>query len=160
MNPRRSSLAILLVIVISVGGCDLGGAPTGDVQYARIYFKYDFRDTVNTFSGTLTKDLVAGGTVTVPFWLTTEEQDSILAEAVRRQFYDLPDTIRGMPGIYQTPDPGPQTLCIDVNGRSHQVVWYSTSSNEHIVRLSQFIRDLVQATSEYKSLPPAQGGYL
>jgi hypothetical protein len=160
MDTGQSVLSILLAAVISAGGCDLGGSPTGDVQFARIFFKYNVRDTVDTFHGSLTKDLVAGGTISIPFWFTTEEQDSVLAEIHRREFFDLPDTIWGTPGIYVIPDSGPQILRVDADGSSHQVVWYSTSGNEQIVLLSQFIRDLIQATPEYKSLPPVQGGYL
>lgn len=160
MSPRHALVGTFLALLASVWGCDLGQSPTPDPQFLKIQLKHSFRDSVDTFNGTLTKDLAAGGTITVPFWLTAEEQDSILAEVVRRQFYDLPDTIPNTPGMRLSPDPGPQVLRIEVDGRSHQVVWYATSNNEEIFLLLTFIRDVVQATPEYQCLPPAQGWYL
>jgi len=160
MSLQRLVFAVFLVMWIAICGCDLGQSPGHDPQYVKIYFKYFFRNSVDTFNGTLTKDLAADGTITVPFWLTTEQQDSILVEVVRSDFYDLPDTLFGNPHIHLEPDPGVQALRIEVDGRAHQVVWYTTSSNQQILRLSQFIRDLVHSTPEYKNLPPARGGYL
>jgi hypothetical protein len=160
MNQRRSLLANFLALSILMCGCDLGQSSNSDPQFLKLEFKYFFRNNVDTFNGTLTKDLAADGTITIPFWLTTGEQDSILAEVVRSDFYGLPDTLRGNPAIRLEPDPGPQILKIEVDGRLHQVVWYMTSGSQQIVRLSQFIQDIVQAKPEYKSLPPARGGYL
>jgi hypothetical protein len=157
MSRRRSLLVIVLIVLISNLGCDLGQSPNPDPQYLKIYYKYFYRNYVDTFNGTLTKDLAADGTITVPFWLTLEEQDSILAELNRTGFYDLPNTIPGTPGIRLEPDPGPQVLRIEFGGRVHQVTWFITSGNEQILRLSQFIRDLVESKPEYKNLPPARG---
>lgn len=99
----------LLNFLLSVSfGCDLGQSPNPDPQFLTLDYMYFFRNNVGTYNGTLAKDLAADGTVTVPFWPMTREQDSILAEVVRSDSYSLPDTIPGNPAIHLEPDPGPR----------------------------------------------------
>ena len=73
--------------------------------------QYGFATELNTFTQTYQKDLVADGTITVPFCLTSGEQELILRKAQEVGFFSFPDTInRRSATITLTPDPGPNLI--------------------------------------------------
>ncbi len=162
---RRQSVILAMVLCLQIlwAGCDLGDSPRPDPQFVKIQFEYGFGDLVDTFTGQLTKDLVLDGTVSIPFWLTTAEQEAVLAELEREHFFDLPDTLFQAPGSIIDPDPSPDMLRVQVSGRDKIVIWYyplllTNANAETIQHLSATIRGLVEAKAEYKRLPPARGG--
>lgn len=144
--------------------CDLGEGPGHDPQFVRIQLNYAFRNAVNTFQGTLTKDLAMDGFITVPFWFTTAEQQQIAAELERVAFYELPDTIHRMPGVILTPDPGPLMLRVGGSRGDKRVVMFyppeqTGGYGEVMEGLGSAIWAIVQTTIEYRRLPAARGGY-
>ena len=103
--------ALPLGIAVVLTGCDLGDPSTGsDPQRVKVFFKFDFRDQVDTFNGTLTKDLVLNGTVTVPFGFKRSEQDTLVTVLAHTDFFGLPDTLYPIPNVSISPDPGFQVL--------------------------------------------------
>ena len=145
--------------------CDLGDGSRKDPQFVRIQLNYGFRNAVNTFEGTLTKDLIMDGSITVPFWFATAEQQLIVAELERAGFYDLPDTIHPMAGVSVDPNPGPIVLRVGGDRPEKTVVLFyppdrTGGSADVIEELGQVIWSIVQATPEYKQLPPVRGAYL
>ena len=159
-------LSILLAAAILVTACDLGEPSTrADLQRVRIFFKYGFRDQVDTFNGTLTKDLVLNGTVTVPFGFKQCEEDSLLAALVTASFFALPDTLYPIPNVSISPDPGYQVLRVEFEATTKSLVWMEVldESDPRTGRVRELwarLRNLVQSTDTYKQLPPAVGGYL
>lgn len=136
-----------------------------DPQFIRVDFRYGFRNIVNTFDGLLTKDLVLDGTITVPFWLRTEEQQAILDELDREDFFALPDTIASVAGTVSDPNPGLQTLRIGARGMTKTVVWQlpvdtGSVSAHHILRIAARIQSVVESSARYPQLPAPRGGYL
>jgi len=160
MKRARRRMILTLSLAALMCGCTDDIVPEKDPQYLGLYYRYNYRDVVDTFTGTLTKDLIADGTATVGFWLTTEAQDSILAEAVRDSFFAMPDTIIPPVRIAIYPFPPPQVLRIRAGELSHQVVWYNYPGGDAMTRLAGVILGIVQSTPEYKSLPPARGEYM
>jgi len=160
MNRHRRRTILWLSLAALLCGCTDDIVPKRDPQYVGLYYRYNYRDEVDTFNGTLTKDLVADGTATIGFCLTTKAQDSILAEAVRDSFFAIPDTIVSPAHIAIYPFPPPQVLRIRAGELSHQVVWYNYPGGDAMTRLARVILGIVQSTPEYKSLPPARGGYM
>lgn len=165
---KKSTL--LLAGILSGGaflsGCD-GGVPVTpeDPQRVKIFFKFDHRDQVDTFNGTLTKDLAADGTCTVPFGFTNAEQDSLLLALADSRFFDLPDTLYPIPTIWIAPDPGPQILRVESGGGTKSLFWLylldaADPRSAAVQKLWSRLRQLVQSTEAYKKLPPAAGGYL
>ncbi len=145
--------------------CDLGDVQKPDPQFLRVQLNHGFRDVVNTFDGTLTKDLVLDGTRTVPFWFTTAEQHLIISELQRAGFYELPDTIPQIPDVRISPNPGPQLLRVQADQGQKTVVWLlppdqTNGNGEAIQQLASVIMAIVEAKPEFKQLPPARGAYL
>ncbi len=164
MNCKAYMLMTLLPLAV-LPGCDLGNGPEHDPQMVRIQLDYHFRNAVNTFDGTLTKDLIMDGSVTVPFWFTTEEQRQIAARLEQADFYALPDTIRQIPGVFVSPDPGSLILRVR-NDRGEKVVvmhYPPDQTNDYwktVEELGFAIWTIVEATPAYQQLPPARGAYL
>ena len=158
--------ALPLGIAVVLTGCDLGDPSTGaDPQRVKVFFKFDFRDQVDTFNGTLTKDLVLNGTVTVPFGFKQSEQDSLVAVLAQTGFFGLPDTLFPMPTVFISPDPGFQLLRVEFEGTTKSLVWMpvldeSDPRTGRVQELWAKLRSLVQSTDTYRQLPPAVGGYL
>jgi hypothetical protein len=120
---------------------------------------------VDTFNGTLTKDLVENGVITVPFGFKTSEQDSVLSALTDARFFELPDTLYPLPNVSIAPDPGTQTLRVEYEGKTKSLVWLyvldtSDPRTGSVQQLWARLRRLVQSTDTYKQLPPAVGGYI
>ncbi len=164
MNCKVYMLMALLSLAV-LPACDLGEGPEPDPQLVRVQLNYGFRNNVNTFDGTLTKDLIMDGSVTVPFWFTTEEQQQIAAHLQRAGFFALPDTIRQIPGVSVSPNPGPLILRVRDDRREKVVVMHypPDQTNDYwksVEELGRAIWTIVEATPAYKQRPPARGGYL
>jgi hypothetical protein len=168
--PNLRFIAALLALSF-LSGCDLGEPfrteqhSKPDEQVVKVYFKYDFRDQVDTFNGFLTKDLVANGTVTVSFLFTTAQQDSILEALAQADFFGLPDTLHPIPNVAIAPNPGPQILRVEYQGKLKSLVWFylldeSDPRSAAVRHLWQTIWQVVESTDSYKLLPPAVGGYI
>ena len=141
-----------------------------DPQFLRIHFYYDFGNELNTFEQTCTKDLVLDGYVTVNFWLTEAERESIRNELDVVDFFHFPDTLIYQIGpdsimIRTEPDPGWQFLRVAEENRDKIVYWRPPLSlmNESAPRLIELINliiNIIESKPEYKALPPARGGRL
>lgn len=158
-----TSFSLLLLTLLSA--CDLGDSIAPEPQFVKVRFESGFRDVLDTFTGNLTKDLVLDGTITIPFWLTRSEQETILAAAEREQFFALPDSLWSTAFVVIDPDPSPDLLRIQVNGRDKTVVWNyaalaTTLEGQRIQRLAAIIRRIIEAKPEYRRLPAARGGYI
>lgn len=166
MKQPVASFLIILTFLISLSGCDQGvEPPKPDEQFVKLLFRYGFGDTLDTFHGTYTKDLILDGSITVPFWLTKAEQESVLAKLEQADFFNLPDAIPAFKGVVVQPDPGTQLLRVQTEERLKTVVWFSPIDQKsevglRTVQLFNSIKAIIQAKPEYKELPPARGGYL
>jgi hypothetical protein len=156
------------VLLLLFGSCsespDAPG-PAPDVQVLKIDLQYGFRDELNTFTRTLQKDLVMDGTVTVPFWLTSDEQDRILQKALGIDFFSLSDTLQREPGVFISPDPSPDLLRLQYGSQEKTVIWYypqdpNDTGWKALLELRDVIIQVIQAKPEYKVLPAARGGYV
>ncbi|MBI5474950.1 MAG: hypothetical protein HY961_21625 [Ignavibacteriae bacterium] len=162
---RRVFVVLSVLMLLGLSACDLGRAPEPDPQFLKLEFKYSFGNVVNTFDGKLTKDLVLDGSITIPFWFTSDEQNLIVAELNRAEFFQLPDTVRSQQGVRVEPNPGAQWLRVQLDQRQKSVVWFfppeqTNGYGEAIQRLAAAIRSIVEGKREYKLLPAARGGYI
>jgi hypothetical protein len=135
-----------------------------DTQIVQIYFKYSFKNVLNTFENTYQKDLVLDGTITVNFWLTTEEQNQILNKAAAINFFSMPGLFEADSTVHTSLDPGPQELKIKYNNEDNTVVWeYPINDNDqqimNLIELNDLIISIVEAKPEYNKLPQGRGGY-
>jgi hypothetical protein len=171
MNTKKYLLFLLLVLswsLIMIGCSQTITEP--DPQFLKIHFYYGFGNELNTLEQTYTKDLVLDGYITVDFWLTESEQESIRNKLNVVDFFHFPDTL-----IYQigsdsimvsiSPDPGWQFLQVADENRDKIVYWRYPlpEGNEFVprlVELKNLIIDIVEAKPEYQALPPPRGGRL
>jgi len=157
------SLSMLSLFVLD--SCSsLSNNPT-DPQSLQIKFQYGFRNELNTAEGTYQKDLVMDGIIKVPFWLTTNEQKTILEKMSAIQFFSFPDTLHRAPGLLIEPDPSPDFLRLKYQGEEKSVIWYypldsRSEYSQPLSELTELIKQIIESKPEYKKLPPAQGGYL
>lgn len=147
------------------GGCSHSPNEPRQTQFLQIQFQYYFRDELNTFEGTLQKDLVMDGVIKVPFWLSRSEQQAILDKAQAIGFFSFPDTLFREPGIAFSPDPSPDILRIRYQQQEKSVVWFypmdsRSQFSQRLRELADLIRQSIESKPEYKRLPQARGGYL
>jgi len=169
LNIRKLHLlpALLLSWFLIIAGCSKT-ITEPDPQLLKIHLYYGFGNELNTFEQTYTKDLVLDGYVTVDFWLTEAEQESISNKLDAVDFFSFPDTL-----IYQMgsdsimvriePDPGWQFLRVSDEDRDKIVYWRYPlpEGNEFVprlVELKNLIIDIIESKPEYKKLPAAKGG--
>jgi hypothetical protein len=162
---KSLALTMLLPVIILFYSCN-ESAVEPDTQFVQIFLKYGFNNELNTFNNTFQKDLVLDGTITVPFWLTTDEQNRILSKANEVNFFSLPDTLEGDTTLMVIdPNPGYQTIRIKNENNDKTVNWiyplnYSDSSVVKALELYDFMISIIEAKPEFKKLPPSRGSYL
>lgn len=158
----------LAALTVSASGCSSLNGPEGaahDPQTVEIHLQYGFINELNTFEGVLTKDLVMDGSVSIAFWMPAGDQVSILENAERLSFFDLPDTIPGLTNAAIDPDPSPDWLRIRSGGRDQMVVWTYPLDPDNVQaaavqELAEYIFSLVRRSPVYILLPPARGARL
>jgi hypothetical protein len=163
MSPHSCCRAFLpLVSLAALAGCDLGSSVGPPEQIVKIQFHYGFGNEIDTFRGTLKKNLFLDGSVTVPCYLSLAAQESVLTILSRTGFDELPDTIDALAGIRVEPSPGVEWLSVLEGGKTKTVVWFFPpgSHQEAIYQLSRERQALVEATPEYQHLPLPRGGLM
>ncbi len=136
-----------------------------DEQFVEIHLQYGFVDELNTFEGTFTKDLVMDGSITVEFWLSKEDQESIKEFAEELSFFSIPNSIPAMPEVGMDPNPSPDMLRIKIEDMDNTVVWFYPNDPENtnfdkVIELAEHVMSFVKESETYKSLPEARGGRL
>jgi hypothetical protein len=134
-------------------------------------------DGLDTFAGTITKDLIANPDTTVAANLTSGELETIRGKAVETRFFQLPDT------LVETGGGGEWALQIKARmGRKIRTVTLREVRPEDIPpgasyrewdggpeavdqerrfrALERAVIDIVRAKDEYKALPEPRGGYM
>ncbi|MFQ5583014.1 MAG: hypothetical protein ACE5GL_01095, partial [Calditrichia bacterium] len=108
------------------------------------------------------------GYVTIPFWLTRAEQESILDKIKEIDFINLPDTIStvspgdSVVGIIE-PDAGRQFIKAKFEDVEKEVSYFfplpaNNRAASKIFELSEFIIDIIHRKPQYQTLPEPRGG--
>jgi hypothetical protein len=136
-------------------------------QEIKILIKYGFKNEIDTFQKTVTKDLVLDGTATMDFWFQPIEQLQIIEKLEEINFWSLPDTLQAHPDSVHflvSPDPGLQSIRINYNNLDKTVYWFLINDYpdkfERLIKLKQTILEIVYNDPEYLNLPPIRGGYI
>jgi hypothetical protein len=165
MKPQKIILYFFLLCLLSLSCKD---SPVGpEEQFTKILFQYNFKNELNTFDCTFQKDLIINGVVKVNFWLTAEEQNSIVQKAETLGFFSMPDSILNSAPIMIMPSSN-TFLRIKTETSDHSVFWdyvfeeFQPDLYEDYLKLtelSRFIQQVIEAKREYQKLPEAVGGY-
>ena len=155
--------SIIIIILLLSECCVAQNIKTPDEQFVQIYLHYGYHNEINTFEQTLLKDLVPD-TVRIPFCFTKREQEIILTNAERFNFFSFPDTVNKQPNEDISPDFGQQILRIRVGNKDKTIVWFEPHDKKFkyyslLIELKNLIIDIVVSKLEYKALPPTKSGY-
>jgi len=162
-------IALLILLLLSVGLLSCNNLLSGpEEQVINIHYKYDFRDEVNTFNHTLTKDLYSKGTITIDYYFSHQEQGKIIEKALDINFFNLPDSLIwtevDLIKCQLEPDPGIQYLRIRYNNQDKTVYWYLINSipgeYKKLKELTSVIRNIIETNYRYKLLPDREGGMI
>lgn len=165
---RKKMVLVLLLFDLFLSSCQ-DSSVEPDNQFVQIYFKYDFKNELNTFENTFQKDLILDGVKKINFWLSTEEQNRILEKVNEINYFSLPDTFKYISedsiSVSIEPNPGEQILRIKYQSKDKITIWtYPVIENDSrfkdLLELRKFIKSIIELKQEYKSLPPARGGYM
>jgi hypothetical protein len=165
---RIKSFFVLLLLVSLLSSCQ-DSSVEPETQFVQIYFKYSFKNELNTFENTYQKDLVLDGVIKVKFWLTAEEQNRILEKANSINYFSLPDTFKYISQdsitVSINSNPGEQILRIKYQMNDKTTLWtYPLLENDtqfnDLLELRQFIITIIESKPEFKKLPAHRGGYI
>lgn len=131
-----------------------------------IQFGVQKKNEINTFEGTVTKDLIADGTATTELILTEEEMKDIYEEmqeiniAETKEF--TPEPINGtvcMQEPYEEDEwkiiINGETLKLSISGKHCE----PTNDGKQLIELRNYVFNIIKSKGEYKSLPESNGGY-
>ncbi|WP_219834008.1 hypothetical protein [Paenibacillus sp. R14(2021)] len=121
------------------------------------------KNEINTYDGTVTKDLITRGTATAQLALTLEEKRAIYAKMREVNIMGLQDLVPDNLNCDQTPY-NEDSWQIRVNGETHTWTWSDrhckvTKDAKQLLALRTFIQQMVENKEAYNALPEAEGGY-
>ncbi|WP_336771914.1 hypothetical protein [Paenibacillus sp. MMO-58] len=163
-------LVILSVAFAFIAGC---GKETHKLQMPEdmpedfrfsVSFGYgeDYKNEINTYNGTVTKDLVTKGTASAALAFSTDELQSIygkmkdIAILEEKQFPQKGN-------CSQTPS-STDSWKITGNGEMKTLSWTNeycdmTKDAKDLLDLRSYIQKILEGKYAYKALPAAEGGY-
>lgn len=131
-----------------------------------IQFGVQKKNEINTFEGTVTKDLIADGTATTELILTEEEMKEIYEKMLEINIVEpkefTPEPINGT-DCMQKPY-GEDKWKIIINGETltHSIsgkYCEPTNDGKQLIELKNYVFNIIKSKGEYKSLPESNGGY-
>ncbi|NIK67789.1 hypothetical protein [Paenibacillus sp. BK720] len=120
------------------------------------------KNEINTYAGTVTKDLVTKGTATAALSFSDDELQSIYAKM--KDIAVLDEKQFPQKGnCSQTPS-STDSWKMTVNGETKTLSWTNeycdmTKDAQDLLELRSYIQKLVEGKDAYKALPAAEGGY-
>ena len=166
-------IAILALFVIA--GCARATTPitpgTTTPADFNLVFKYGItaRNTLDTYEGTYTKDMIMDPSITIELRLSREDMDKIYQKMLQIDFFSYPDTfaIAVTPGESVSEVTPYSTYFFKVTYASHtrELLWHDKivrkdEKAERLKELIDLIRGIIESKEEYKKLPEPRGGYL
>lgn len=131
-----------------------------------IHFGVQKRNEINTFDGTVTKDLIADGTATTELTLTKDEmkdiykkmQDINIAES--KEF--TPKSLLGSVCMQEPYEEDEWKITINGKTITHFIsgeYCEPTNDSKQLIELRNDVFNIIKSKDEYKSLPKSTGGY-
>ncbi|WP_342573012.1 hypothetical protein MHH37_11230 [Solibacillus sp. FSL K6-1781] len=131
-----------------------------------IQFGVQKKNEINTFDGTVTKDLIADGTATTELILTEEEMQNVFKKMKEINIAETKEfTPRSLFGTVCMKQPyGEDEWKVTINGETitHLIsgeYCEPTNDAKQLIELRNYVFNLIKSKSEYKSLPESLGGY-
>jgi hypothetical protein len=180
LNWRNHTLGdkmkkVLLIIILSslmlvIMGCSVAIAHEADSGFNFI-FKYGVSggNTLDTFQGTYTRDMILDPAIIIDLVLTAAEMDSIYQKIVEIDFFNYPDKFNVHVADNETKtEVAPYSsyfFKVEYNGKTKELLWHDKYLNSDIQgdklkELINLIKSIIESKPEYQALPKPSGGYL
>ena len=151
----------------------LQGSDDDTLEISEFEFSLTFgprgRTSINTFTNTITKDLVLDGVITTKYVISKNDRKKLREMLSDMDILAFPKNLNVRSYYDHTEIISFHTI---IDGREHTVSWtvpwdfdfYEedrlTEIHREYMEFVKFVRDLVISSKEYKALPEARGGYL
>ena len=166
-----SSLCLVVTGCVSIATAQNDTADNPQKSGFNFIFKYGVtgRNTLDTFHGTFTKDMVMDAAITIDLMLTAEEVGSIYQKMAEINFFNYPDkfSIDVPEGEIKTEVTPYSTYFfrVEYNGKTKELLWHdkylnSDASADKLKELISFIRNIIESKEGYQALPEPRSGYL
>jgi hypothetical protein len=157
-------------LVIIVTGCNIAAAHEANGNF-NFVFKYGVSggNTLDTFQGTYTRDMILDPAVTINLTLTTGEMNSIYQKMLEIDFFNYPDKFSVHVSDNETKtEVAPYSTYffrVEYNGKTKELLWHEKYVNtdppaDKLKELINFIKSIIESKNRYKALPKPSGGYL
>ena len=131
-----------------------------------VQFGVEKKNEINTFDGTVTKDLIQDGTITIDLIFTKEEMKAIYEKMVEVNIGETKDFIpKSINGIVCMQEPhADDEWKIVINGKTITHSFSGeycepTKDAKQLIDLRNEVFAIIKGKSPYQSLPNTKGGY-
>ncbi|HBV97982.1 MAG TPA: hypothetical protein DEF36_13180 [Desulfotomaculum sp.] len=125
------------------------------------------KSQIDTYKGTLTKDLILDGSKTIEFKIPDNVKKDIYKLMMDINILSYPDTLK-VDGMAITPSCDYE-LTVTINGKTKTIIWKEgfppfmtdnlSKENQNFLKLVKHIDDYICSTEEYKKMPKERGAY-
>ena len=131
-----------------------------------IQFGVQKKNEINTFEGTVTKDLIADGTATTELNLTEEEMQDIYGKMQEINIAETkgftPEPVNGVVCMQRPYEKDKWKIIINGETFTHLISGENcepTNDAKQLIELRNYVFNIIKSKDEYKSLPESKGGY-
>ncbi|NBD25818.1 hypothetical protein [Paenibacillus glycinis] len=124
------------------------------------------KNEINTYDDTITKDLIAKGTVKADLKLTDDEMRGIYAKMSEIDIMGKKQLApaAASPTVCSRTPYSEDSWTVTIDGKTASMSWSSercdiTDDAQQLLELRQYIHTLVESKHAYQALPEAEGGY-
>jgi len=165
MNCRPRHAALLMVAIAIVFISDpVMAKPSSKAKYPRSGFNFAFEtgrgNRIDTYKGTVTKDLISSPDTTIRLQLTNAEMDRVYGKMIDIGFFDIPQHQLSR----HTAGPRDPIRIVATAGKhTKRLAWRwgeRIDDWQGLSELDRLIWAIVHDRREYRALPKAKGGYL
>jgi hypothetical protein len=162
-------LISLVVLVLVFSGC--AGATQENTNAFNFIFKYDVSggNTLDTFKGTYTRDMILDPAVTIDMTLTADEMNTVQQKMLEIDFFNYPDRfsiqLADNATITQVMPYPTYFFKVAYEGKTKELLWHAKHVNadppaDKLKELINLIIGIIESKPEYQALPKPSGGYL
>jgi hypothetical protein len=172
---KRVLLIILSSLCLVLAGCASAAIAQENDTPQKSDFNFVFKygvsggNTLDTFHGTYTRDMILDSAITIDMVLTVEEMDAIYQKMVVIDFFSYPDKFSVDVAENETKTevaPYPTYFFrVEYDGKIKELLWHdkyinSDARGDKLKELINFIMGIIESKAEYQALPKPSGGYL
>ncbi len=168
---RKTLLTILAVLCLTLASCASTATAQENNNNFNFIFKYGVSggNTLDTFKGTYTRDMILDPAKTINLTLTTEEMNTILQKMLEIGFFSYPDKFSVDVADNETKTevaPYPSYFFqVEYEGKTKELLWHNKYVNsdlqaDKLKELINLIISIIESKPEYQALPKPSGGYM